>query len=62
MREVTLTEEKEIQISLLKEFLNICKRNNFISFLGSGTLFGKIRNKRYIPYVVETSAGLNRRL
>ena len=49
-REVTLEEQKEIQIELLKELRRICDSNNLIYFLGGGTLLGAIRHKGYIPW------------
>ncbi len=49
-KEITLEEQKNIQLELLGEFKKICDNNNLNYFLGGGTLLGAIRHKGYIPW------------
>ena len=47
---ISLKEQKQIQLDILKELKNICDTNNINYFLGGGTLLGAIRHKGYIPW------------
>jgi lipopolysaccharide cholinephosphotransferase len=50
MIELTLSEMKETQLNLLKEFSKYCDENGLVYFLGYGTLLGAVRHKGYIPW------------
>lgn len=39
-----------IQLDLLNELLDVCKRNNLNVYVDSGTLLGSIRHKGFIPW------------
>lgn len=43
-------EHKRIQLDLLKQFIEICERNNILYYVYAGTLLGGIRNQHYIPW------------
>ncbi len=49
-REVTLEEQRKIQIDLLNELRRVCDENNIKYFLAGGSLLGAIRHKGYIPW------------
>ena len=49
-KEISLEEQRNIQIELLKELKGICDKNNLKYALGGGTLLGAIRHKGYIPW------------
>ena len=49
-KEISLEEQRNIQIELLKELKEICDKNNLKYALGGGTLLGAIRHKGYIPW------------
>ena len=50
MREMTKTELRDCQISILNYFKNLCKNNNLQYWLEYGTLLGAVRHKGYIPW------------
>jgi len=50
MREIGLTELKEIQIDILDFVDDFCKRHHIKYFLTGGTLIGAVRHKGYIPW------------
>jgi lipopolysaccharide cholinephosphotransferase len=50
MKELSLNEIKEIQLSMLEFFIQVCSENNLKWFLSGGTLLGAIRHKGYIPW------------
>lgn len=50
MIELTVIEAKQVQIQVLNEFKNYCKKNDLVYFLGYGTLLGAVRHKGYIPW------------
>ena len=50
MREISLKEEKEIQMDILDYFHNVCVENQIDYYLSSGTLLGAIKFNGYIPW------------
>lgn len=50
MKELTLSEIKEIELEILKVFHAFCKENNIRYFISHGTLLGTIRYKGFIPW------------
>lgn len=50
MRELTLSEIKQIQIDILKKFTSFCKDNSLRYYLAYGTLIGSVRHQGYIPW------------
>lgn len=47
---LTLREMQLLELDILKDFSNYCKKNNLKYFLSSGTLLGAIRHKGFIPW------------
>lgn len=50
MDEISLDEMKEIEISILDCFHDICERNNLKYSLAYGTLLGAVRHQGFIPW------------
>ena len=50
MRELTLTEIKNIQLDILDYFHKVCVENHIDYYLSSGTLLGAIKYDGYIPW------------
>jgi len=50
LREAKIDEVKRIQISILDEIDDFCKKENIRYFLIAGTLLGAVRHKGYIPW------------
>lgn len=50
MKELTVSQIKEIQINILKVIAEYCDNNGITYFLGSGTLIGAVRHQGYIPW------------
>jgi lipopolysaccharide cholinephosphotransferase len=50
MKEISLEEQRVIQIQLLKQISDFCDRNSLKYFLAYGTLIGAIRHKGFIPW------------
>lgn len=49
-QEISLEERKQIQIEMLTEIDNFCRKNNLRYSLAYGTLIGAIRHKGFIPW------------
>lgn len=47
---MTLDEQKQVMLNILKEFASFCDRNNLSYYLDAGTLIGAVRHKGYIPW------------
>ena len=47
---LTLEEVKKIEVNILSEFADFCKKNNLKYYLGYGTLLGAVRHKGFIPW------------
>ena len=50
MKEITLEEQKKIQLKILDDVAQFCVSHNINYFLAYGTLLGAIRHKGYIPW------------
>ena len=50
MKKVDITELKQIELRMLKDFDKICRDNKIKYFLGYGTLLGAVRHKGFIPW------------
>ena len=49
-KEIFLEDLKRIEINILDEIAQYCKKNNLIYYLDSGTLLGAVRHKGFIPW------------
>lgn len=50
MKAVTFEESRRIQLAILQELDQFCRRNNIRYSLGEGTLIGAVRHKGFIPW------------
>ena len=50
MRSIDLSEQKEIEINILKAVDDFCEKNGLRYYLCGGTLLGAIRHKGFIPW------------
>lgn len=50
MKEMTIDEIRQVQISLLDAIDAFCKQNNINYYLHAGTLIGAVRHQGYIPW------------
>ena len=50
MKKLTEIEAKQVQLSILKAFHDICKRNGLRYSLYAGTLIGALRHQGFIPW------------
>lgn len=49
-RGLTLLEMQKVELNILIEFHNFCKRNGLTYYLSSGSLLGAVRHKGFIPW------------
>lgn len=49
-KKVTIEEQRQIQLEILKEVDRFCRKNGLKYFLACGTLIGAIRHKGFIPW------------
>ena len=49
-KEITDKELKDIQLKMIEEINNFCRRYNLSFYLAYGTLIGAVRHKGYIPW------------
>lgn len=61
MREITLSEQKQIMLDLLKEFDRFCVNHELSYYLTGGTLLGAVRHKGYIPWDDDIDVGMPRK-
>lgn len=47
---MTLDEQKQVMLNMLKEFSKFCDKHNLMYYLDAGTLIGAVRHKGYIPW------------
>ena len=50
MKKLSLKEIQYEELELLKEFINICKKDNLKYYLMGGTLLGAVRHNGFIPW------------
>ena len=50
MREIQLEELKQIELELLKQFIEICNKLNLRYSMGGGSLLGAVRHHGFIPW------------
>ena len=50
MREISIEENKKIQLDILKNFVEFCNQHQLTYFLAYGSLIGAIRHKGFIPW------------
>lgn len=59
--EVTLKRVQNLELSILRDFLDVCKENNLTYFALAGTGIGAIRHKGFIPWDDDIDIGLPRK-
>ncbi|MBE6013798.1 MAG: LicD family protein [Lachnospiraceae bacterium] len=57
----TLKKVQELELSILKDFVEICEREGFRYFLEAGSLLGAIRHKGFIPWDDDIDVGMPRK-
>jgi len=60
MREVSLEEQKQRMLEMLKDFDQFCNDHDLSYFLTGGTLLGAVRHKGYIPWDDDIDVGMPR--
>ncbi len=60
MREVTLEEQKQLMLDMMKDFDQFCNDHDLSYFLTGGTLLGAVRHKGYIPWDDDIDVGMPR--
>lgn len=50
MKEISIEEQKQMQLDILSDIANFCEKNNLQYFLAYGTLIGAVRHQGYIPW------------
>lgn len=56
----TLKKLQEIEMRILKDFIEICEKNNLKYFVSGGTALGAIRHKGFIPWDDDIDVALSR--
>lgn len=56
----TLDELKQVELNLLKAFIEICKKHDLQYYIIGGTLLGAIRHKGFIPWDDDIDVGMPR--
>ena len=60
MREIDLDELRKLQIDILNDIDNFCKKNKINYWIDCGTLLGAIRHSGYIPWDDDIDIGMLR--
>ena len=50
MKEISYAENKQIQLGILRNFIDFCDNNNLSYFIGYGSLIGAVRHEGFIPW------------
>ena len=59
--EATLKKVQQMELAILKDFIQICTENNLSYFGLAGTGIGAIRHKGFIPWDDDIDVGLPRK-
>lgn len=59
--EATLKKLQKIELSILKDFIDLCERHNLIYFGWAGTAIGALRHQGFIPWDDDIDVGLPRK-
>ncbi len=61
MREITLAEQKQMMLEMMKDFDAFCNAHGLRYFLTGGSMLGAVRHKGFIPWDDDIDVGLPRK-